>query len=60
MSVKKLPVSFKANEQYIRDYITSKLNYSAYIKELVLEDMNKNRRKDKDVENNNYSRGFDF
>lgn len=37
----KISVSFKNNEieQKIYDHIMSKLNYSVYLKELVLEDM---------------------
>ena len=60
MPVKKLPISFKANEQYIRDYITSHLNYSAYVKELVLKDMKKERKEVfKEDRNANFG-GFDF
>lgn len=60
MSVKKLPISFKENEQYIRDYITSHLNYSAYVKELVLRDMKKERKEVfKEDRNTNFG-GFDF
>ena len=36
---KKIPVSFKENETYIYNHIKSKLNFSAYIKELVIKDM---------------------
>lgn len=60
MSVKKLPISFKENEQYIRDYITSHLNYSAYVKELVLRDMKKECKEVfKEDRNTNFG-GFDF
>lgn len=60
MPVKKLPISFKENEQYIRDYITSHLNYSAYVKELVLRDMNKESKEVVMGNRNNNFGGFDF
>lgn len=60
MAVKKLPISFKENEQYIREHITSKLNYSAYIKELVLKDMNKESKEVFKEDRNNSFGGFDF
>lgn len=60
MAVKKLPVSFKKHEQYIRDYITSHLDYSAYVKELVLRDMKKERKEVFREDRNNSFGGFDF
>ena len=64
MVVKKLPISFKRDEQYIRDYITSHLNYSAYVKELILKDMRSNsdcikvnKKESREIIENG---GFDF
>lgn len=61
----KIPVSFAENEVHIYNYIKSKRNYSVYIKDLVEEDMKKNRVEDeitkvnKKIRNNN-DLGFQF
>lgn len=61
----KIPVSFAENEVHIYNYIKSKRNYSVYIKDLVEEDMKKNRFEDeiskvnKKMRNNN-DLGFEF
>lgn len=65
VALKKVPVSFKSNEKYIRDYITSQLNYSAYIKGLVLDDMKRKgvlpgKAEERKIENSNTNCGFDF
>ena len=39
----KIPSSFKENEKEIYDWIKSKRNFSVYIKDLVEEDMKKNK-----------------
>ncbi len=39
----KIPISFKENEKEIYDWIKSKRNFSVYIKDLVEEDMKKNK-----------------
>lgn len=55
----KIPVSFKRKEQYIYDYVCSKFNYSAYIKELILKDMTKKDNNELKKEEN-IDGGFDF
>lgn len=61
----KIPISFRENEVHIYNYIKSKRNYSAYIKDLVEEDMKKNDlnnklpKKNKNMRNNN-DLGFEF
>lgn len=50
----KISVSFKNNktEQRIYDHIVSKLNYSVYLKELVLADMENEKKTLKNNEEN--------
>lgn len=40
----KIPVSFKKNEKHIYDYILTKRDKSAYIKDLIEADMKKNEK----------------
>lgn len=61
----KIPVSFAADEVYLYDYVKSKRNYSAYIKDLVEEDMKRNGINNKKPEINSVTRnendfGLDF
>lgn len=56
----RIQLSFKDNEKKIYDYIKSKFNYSAYLKELVLKDMEKENNVISRNEMNNSSGGFDF
>lgn len=39
----KISVSFKENEKHIYDYLMTKLSPSIYLKELILQDMKKQR-----------------
>jgi hypothetical protein len=45
--LKPIAVSFKEEEKYIHDYVKKQLNYSAYLKGLILKDM----RQDKEINN---------
>lgn len=56
----RIQLSFKENEKNLYDYIKSKFNYSAYLKELVLKDMEKENNAMSRNEMINSSGGFDF
>lgn len=41
---KKIPVSFKETEKVLYDYAEDKLSASIYIKQLIIDDMKKEKR----------------
>ncbi|WP_073249254.1 hypothetical protein [Caloramator proteoclasticus] len=43
----KISVSFKENEKHIYDYLMTKLSPSIYLKELILQDMKKQKDEQK-------------
>lgn len=47
----KIPVSFKENEKELYDYVISQLSASIYIKQLIKNDMEKNKPDIKKVKN---------
>lgn len=57
---KKIPISFKENEAYIYNHIKSKLNFSAYIKELVIKDMSYSKDTKLENKKNTKINNFDF
>ena len=64
VNIPKIPISFAKDERYIYDYIRSKRNYSVYIKDLVEEDIKRNKVKKANEEGkyleNNRDLGIDF
>lgn len=54
----KIPVSFKKEEKDMYDYVDKKLSPSIYIKELIRDDMERNKKQEKKSNNNSIS--FDF
>ncbi len=56
----KIPISFKENEIDIYNHIKSKFNFSAYIKELVVKDMNCSKDIKLENKKNKKVNNFDF
>jgi hypothetical protein len=54
----KIPVSFKEEEKVMYDYVNEKLSASIYIKQLIKDDMEKNKPQERKSKNTGVS--FDF
>lgn len=55
MAQLKIPLSFKETEKDMYDYVKKQLNYSAYLKGLIIKDMDNSKPK---KENSSFN--FDF
>lgn len=59
----KIAVSFKENEKDIFEYVDKQLSHSVYIKQLILDDMNKNKKTTDTISNKPDKKnitGFEF